>query len=122
MSERTEEAISELRDLANEIRSMATDVSYGHFRGGDPRNFSPDPECSTKLERQAHQKACAEFESGKGKSLPGPHAPLPGGCGYITLSGFGLGTNYLEDPQLVEWADILYRCVERLEEAKRKKK
>lgn len=32
---------------------------YGAFPGGDPRDFTPDPECSTEAEREAHRRACA---------------------------------------------------------------
>lgn len=45
-------------------RAATPDTSYGGFYGGDPRNFSPDPECSTETERAAHAAACAEWDKG----------------------------------------------------------
>lgn len=38
--------------------------AYGAFPGGDPRNFTPDPECSTEVEREAHRRACALWDAG----------------------------------------------------------
>ena len=45
-------------------RAATPETSYGGFYGGDPRNFSPDPECSTETERAAHAAACAEWDGG----------------------------------------------------------
>ena len=39
------------------------DPVYGAFHGGDPREFFPDHECSTELEREAHRRACLIFEA-----------------------------------------------------------
>lgn len=46
------------------IRAATPETSYGGFYGGDPRNFSPDHECSTETERAAHAAACAEWDKG----------------------------------------------------------
>ena len=46
------------------LRAATPETSYGGFYGGDPRNFSPDPECSTETERTAHAAACAEWDKG----------------------------------------------------------
>lgn len=113
---RHEEALSELRELLADIRQQGETTSYGHFHGGDPRAFCPDPECSTEEERTAHQEACARWEAGNREPLPGPHVPLDhAGVGWMTLSGFGLGTNVLIDEQAQDWAERLGRCIERLE-------
>jgi len=118
MSERYDEAIEELRFLAREIRSRASDVSYGYFHGGDPRNFSPDPECSTEAEREAHRVACDEWEKGNRKPLPDPHESFTSEdgkvVGYVTRSGFGPGTNAYEDGELLDWADRIDGAIERI--------
>ena len=48
------------------------DAVYGSFCGGDPRNFSPDYECSTPEERENHRKACEEAERAANPNLPCP--------------------------------------------------
>lgn len=116
MSERYEEALEELRWLRNEMWQQSECASYGHFRGGDPRNFTPDPECSTEEEQKAHREACARWEAGNREPLPGPHVTLDhAGVGWMTLSGFGLGTNVMVDEQARDWAERLDRCISRLE-------
>lgn len=109
----------ELRELLEDCRERASSVSYGHFYGGDPRTFSPDHECSTEAEREAHGAACAEWDTGNGKPLPGPHEPLANAAGehigHITRCGFGLGANVLEDPAMADVAERLERILNRLE-------
>ncbi len=115
VSEKYNEAIAELHELYYDIRSQAEDTAYGYFHGGDPRNFSPDPECSTEAEREAHRVACAEWNAGKREPLPGPHEALPNGQGWITRSGFGLGVNTMTDEQASDWAERLSRILDRIE-------
>lgn len=81
-------------------------TSYGNFLGGDPREFSPDPECSTEAERAAHAEACRRWDEAGGALPPEPnyHRPvedsegaavtvlLPGGGGWTTHQRYGLGT------------------------------
>lgn len=67
---------------------------YGFFPGGDPRRFSPDPECSDDEEREAHRAACAAWDEAERAGLPPPESR--GSCVHmpgviLTLSGFGLG-------------------------------
>jgi hypothetical protein len=80
--------------------------SYGNFLGGDPREFHPDPECSTEEERAAHAEACARWEAAGGDLPPEPnyHRPLAdtdgahvttvlgNGAGWTTHQRYGLGT------------------------------
>lgn len=76
---------------------------YGTFHGGDPRNFTPDPECSTDVERENHRKACelwAQWEADGKKELPESHpdcSTIRDDTGKVvlilTMSQFGLGTN-----------------------------
>jgi hypothetical protein len=118
MSERYAEALDELRFLSNEIRQRGQDQSYGHFHGGDPNNFSPDPECSTEAEQAAHKEACAKWNAGDRSPLPGPHRSFAAEdgrvYGHVTLCGFGLGVNVYIDEDALDWADRIDRCVDRL--------
>jgi hypothetical protein len=113
MSERHEEALSELRDLLYDMRRQAEDVGYGNFCGGDPRDFTPDPECSTEEERANHKAACEAWDRGERTSPPG--------CGWVTpdmhvmRTPFGLGTYVMRDEQAADWAERLDRCLARLE-------
>lgn len=43
---------------------------YGGFHGGDPRDFHPDPECSTDAERAAHDAAVAAMDRGESVTVP----------------------------------------------------
>jgi len=66
--ELTTEDIELMTEFIREYLPMAEDMAlpnYGPFMGGDPRNFSPDPECSTEEERQRHREACASWERGE---------------------------------------------------------
>lgn len=118
-AEKRDEALDELRVLLGEIRARSEDICYGYFPGGDPRKFSPDYECSTEEEREAHAKACAAWEAGEREPVPGPHKPLYGSrgerIGHLTRSGFGLGTTVIEDDIMVDIAERLERILDRLE-------
>ena len=37
-------------------------AQYGSFSGSDPRDFFPDPECSTVEERDFHAGVCDMFD------------------------------------------------------------
>jgi hypothetical protein len=118
MSEKYAEALDELREVARQIRVQAEESSYGHFHGGDPRNFSPDPESSTEAEQAAHLAACAAWSSGDHTPLPGPHRPFDAEdgrvYGHVTMAGFGLGVNTYTDEDALDWADRIERCADRL--------
>lgn len=113
MSERQDEAVVELRDLLYDIRRASEDTHYGYFIGGDPNDFTPDPEASTEEERALHAKACAEFKAGRANPNPAPH------CAFmnegVPPQGFGLGTMVLCDANATDWAERLERCIARLE-------
>jgi hypothetical protein len=79
------------------------DENYGNFMGGDPRDFRPDPECSTPEERERHRLACEAAERGDVFAQD-----LPPGSGIVTMDDgtsalgqradvFGLGTTSLVD-------------------------
>lgn len=75
--------------------------SYGSFLGGDPRNFHPDPECSTDEEREAHRQACAAWDRGERPEIQGHimiRDPITGGLVmHIARNSFGLGTTIDEE-------------------------
>ena len=115
MSEHVAEALSELRDLLTDMRMASEDASYGFFCGGDPNDFTPDPESSTDEEQARHKAACEAWNFGKGNPNPAPHcAAMNGG---IAPPGFGLGTQTIRDEQAEDWSERLSRCLERLDRA-----
>jgi hypothetical protein len=67
-------------------------IAYGGFPGGDPRRFSPDPECSTEAQRQAHRIACQRWDAGYRDKYPG-HAFVQRGDSFahVARNPFGLG-------------------------------
>lgn len=112
MSEKYHEALVELRMLSNEIRGSAQDSTYGFFHGGDPRNFSPDPEASDDEEQARHAAACAEWEATGNNPNPAPHCTM-GGL-QKAPPGFGLGVNTYIDEDALDWAERIDRCIDRL--------
>lgn len=76
-----------------------THDGYGAFPGGDPRRFSPDPECSDPGERDAWRLACDAWAKAEKAGEPAPGSapahettPLPdGGWVHVTRTRFGLG-------------------------------
>lgn len=62
---------------------------YGSFDGGDPRRFTPDPECSTEAERAAWREDCA---SGTAQPPAGQFT----GTVFVEIAMYGLGTNHAE--------------------------
>lgn len=65
---------------------------YGSFNGGDPRRFSPDPECSTEAEREAHRVACARWDAGYRDEYPTHYFAQEGDAMiHVNRSAFGLG-------------------------------
>jgi hypothetical protein len=75
-------------------------ITYGHFLGGDPRNFTPDVECSTEEERAAHKAACEAWDRGERPDIGGPHKPLIKDgvvIGHVTICGYGLGVTSMPD-------------------------
>lgn len=87
--------------VALQDRVEEPDQVYGSFIGGDPRDFSPDSECSTDEERAAHKADCAAWDRGE-RTYSVQHGrvttPLEGG-GLVSASfaGYGLGVNTLHD-------------------------
>jgi hypothetical protein len=88
------------------------DLSYGSFLGGDPRTFSPDPECSTEAERALHKQHCQEWETGQQPAVPvSGLEPLPeyrtkdgrtipaGAIAFVEQAVYGLGVSVVEWPK-----------------------
>lgn len=79
---------------------------YGSFPGGDPRDFHPDPECSTEEERALHALHCAAVAAGQKPEVqvsgleyvePGTYkhkdgTPNKGGFAFVERQAYGLGT------------------------------
>lgn len=97
--------LKQAREHVAEDCDMRT--GYGAFPGGDPRDFSPDPECSTEQERAAHAAAVERANADEGaRDLEPSHRWFARGTepegSNVTVSGsmavhvevemFGLGT------------------------------
>lgn len=64
-------------------------AGYGYYPGGDPRNFSPDPESCTAAEVARWKAACAAWERGETPDPGGPHIPIENG--HLTVGHYGIG-------------------------------
>ena len=84
-------------------RATRREPMYGAYPGDDPRDFTPDPECSTEAERKAHREACASWDRCGGpptnatlaKTEAG-HCHVRPGMVLCTSGSFGLGTYEIE--------------------------
>lgn len=108
----SEDDVENLRIIANQLRDIGGQVTYGYFPGGDPREFTPDEECCTADELKAWKRACELVESGEVKLVSGQHHwPVFDGdgnrIGHTTHSPFGIGTYTYEDPVVVGLANKL---------------
>lgn len=71
--------------------------SYGVFLGGDPRKFTPDPECSTEEDRERHRLACE-----KGDDCGPDFCRVMQLVGAPVGPGFGFGVTVFEEPHTGE--------------------
>ncbi len=105
------ETLAELRSLLNDAREAGNSSSYGVCLG-DPRDFTPDHECSTEAEREAHRVDCERADRGEPPltrtACHGVVVP-PDGLAIITPGGYGLGVNTIEDPAMQDIAERLER-------------
>lgn len=75
------------------LGDMAEQTCYGTFCGGDPRLFTPDPECSTEEERAYHKKACEMADAGQIHfRADGVWEFAPGYATHKLKPQFGMGT------------------------------
>ena len=79
------------------------DIGYGMFPGGDPRKFTPDPECATEAEIAAWREDCVR--AAVGEEMP-DRAPTHT-CLMGHATSYGLGSYEIEydcegDPECPE--------------------
>ena len=81
------------------------DVGYGGFKGGDPRNFTPDHECCSATEIAAWKEACARWTSAELRGETLEAEPLQP-CVVDGVAGagwkFGIGMYVIEREQTWE--------------------
>lgn len=119
-------------DLIRVLSRLAEEQSYGSGPlCADPRDFHPDPECSTEEERAAHADACRRAEAGEEVAIPrsgwrsfasaeeasayvrdtpGVAAVSfagPGKLSHVNVQAWGLGTSIIRDPEMAELRDRL---------------
>lgn len=101
--------------LYNRAENESASPVYGFFTGGDPRDFTPDPEGSTEEERAAHKAACeARNADDTVPMLPGTEATTVAGDVYTHRcgAGFGLGVQIYRDPEMAALAAALRKALE----------
>lgn len=113
MSERYREALSELRDVLYDVRRESEYVGYGNFHGGDPRDFTPDPECLTEQEQANHRAACEAWSRGEQTQHKGCEWVSPDM--HVMRTPFGLGSYVIRNEQAADLAERLGRILNRLE-------
>ncbi len=73
---------------------MAKEITYGCFHGGDPREFTPDPECCTETEIANWKRDCEAWDRGETTEVPVSGWTSP--TVHVMRSAYGLGTYYVE--------------------------
>jgi len=98
-------AVAALEAAATELLHAGQgEPGYGYFCGGDPREFTPDPECSTDEERAAHKRDCEAWERGEQTHSVqfGTSAFTEGTThGHVHHAGYGLGTYQFSDERIM---------------------
>ncbi len=93
------------------------EVEYGSFTGGDPRKFTPDPDCATPEEIANHKRACGlanRVGSLANLDCPSGYERLPdGGMAHVLKLPFGLGVQVYEIETHFEAADASDSDLER---------
>jgi len=113
----TEEEIDQLRSIAESIRERAVQTMYGYFRGGDPRDFTPDPEACSEDEMAEHARLCAKYEAGEIQHVEGHHhrAVMDNEGNIIGVASYaplGMGTSCFADGEAEDLAAELDRWVD----------
>ncbi len=94
---------------------------YGFFPGGDPRDFAPDPDCSTEEERAQHAADCAAWNRGERpkRATPGLEyveagffkqrdgTPNAAGYAFVERSSYGLGGYQINQRHRCHGAGVL---------------
>jgi len=109
-----QEWLGELYEMVRDLEAAGQDdVVYGTCCVQDPRDFSPDPECSTEEERAQHKADCERYARGESISTKTrcEHVDLgEGRSAVVTPCGYGLGVNALKgNEDAREYADRLTR-------------
>ena len=119
----SDDEVDTMRAIAERLRANAdcVDSVYGFFPGGDPRDFTPDPEASTEEERRNHKRACELFEAGKITTVDGRHhfpvVNVSGEVvGHVTHAAFGLGVYNVGDRDMDRAANELDALLDRIRE------
>lgn len=94
-------------------------TTYGFGMPEDPRDFTPDPECSTEKERAAHTTAVALWEEAGGKP-EGWDAPrgcewlqgTDGAVRHVARAPWGLGTYTWRDEGMVDLHERIKAALE----------
>lgn len=116
-------------DVAQHVYELAHEFacteSYGHFMGGDPRDFQPDPECSTEAERAQHKADCEAWERGEQVPVDGAYSEsktTDESGRTVYLSGhhavYGLGGMTIRDPLLKAFCVEMERAAAELKAVK----
>ena len=113
------EWLADLRALHADLLSIGSESpSYGPCFV-DPRQFTPDPECSTEAERALHRADCERLARGEPVSTETRCQFRNHGTGVTSVtmpSGYGLGINLADgDPQAADAAERLGRVVDSIE-------
>lgn len=100
-------------------REWAKVEGYGNFQGGDPRDFVPDPDCSTAAERAAHKAACEAWERGEQEPVEGSHREeaKDGALVVSHRAVYGLGVQTMRDPHLAAFCAEVERAAKAMKEA-----
>ncbi len=113
-----------LREVADFLRERSEDVGYGYFRPEDPHDFTPDGECCTPEEIEAHHASCEAWLRGeyvsaalnksdvdaalaRGEMPAGVPSMTLGPDGtpiHITHAPWGIGTYVVRDPEMLAMA------------------
>ena len=94
-------AIAVLQEVLPIVQDMVECDGYGFFIGGDPRKFTPDPECSTEQEQAKWKADCEAWDRGEQVDTSGNVGRWVSEHMHIRPGGYGLGTYTFEDPQVV---------------------
>lgn len=125
-----------VRDLLYTLSGLAEDTIYGSgIHCDDPRDFSPDPECSTPEERAAHAEACRKADAGEAVEIPRHRWQTfqsreevdalmvsdptiaavtfagPGKASHVNVQTWGMGTSTIRDRKMEALRDRLEEAV-----------
>lgn len=103
-----EEEVVRLRTALETIKELLPleEHVYGHYLGGDPRDFIPDRECCSDAEIAAWESACAAVNSGHLCDAEGHSHYIeminvdgkPQACLASKPGSFGIGIRVFRDP------------------------